>query len=184
MPHFTPTLINGNDDNDIVDYYYSCFAVNIIRSDDMNWCILHRLSGSGYEEQLSFLRGWLNDHIQDAQNTLHKPLLLAEFGISTKNFGSNSNLRDRFFDTVYSAIYSSASGGGAAAGGLFWQLLAQGMDSFRDGYEIIVGESPSTDTLIAQQSQKLIRIRKMYVRLRNIEKLKKARDIRSADGRN
>ncbi|OIV89796.1 hypothetical protein TanjilG_12109 [Lupinus angustifolius] len=146
------------------------------------------LTSSSYEEQITFLGKWLNEHIQDAQNILHKPLLFAEFGISTKNLGSNSAPRDRFFDTVYSAIYASASGGGAAVGGLFWQLLAEGMDSFRDGYEVVLGESPSTDTLIAQNSQKLIRIRKMYARLRNIEKWNKARENRDShdgvDGRN
>lgn len=142
---------------------------------------MSRLSSSGYEDQISFLGRWLNEHIQDAQNTLRKPLLLAEFGISTKNLGgANSTPRDQFFNTVYSAIYSSASGGGAAVGGLFWQLLAEGMDSFRDGYEVVLGESPSTATLIAQQSQKLNRIRKMYARLRNIEKWNKAREIRSS----
>ncbi|XP_061350893.1 mannan endo-1,4-beta-mannosidase 7-like [Gastrolobium bilobum] len=139
------------------------------------------LQSSSYEDQISFLGRWLNEHIQDAQNTLHKPLLFAEFGISTKKFGTNSTPRDRFFNTVYSAIYSSASGGGAAVGGLFWQLLAEGMDSFRDGYEVVLSESPSTTTLIAQQSQKLNRIRKMYARLRNIDKWNKAKEIRSSE---
>lgn len=140
------------------------------------------LTSSSYEDQMSFLSGWLNDHIQDAQNILHKPLLFAEFGISTKNLGTNTTPRDRFFNTVYSAVYSSASGGGAAVGGLFWQLLVEGMDSFRDGYEVVLGESPSTAAVIAQQSQKLNRIRKMYARLRNIEKWNKAKEIRSSQG--
>lgn len=127
---------------------------------------MSRLSSSSYEDQLSFLSEWLNEHIQDAQNILHKPLLFAEFGISTKNLGNNSStLRDKFFNTVYSAVYSSASGGGTAVGGLFWQLLAQGMDSFRDDYEVILAESPSTSTLISQESRKLKRIRKMYAKL-------------------
>lgn len=127
---------------------------------------MNRLSSSGYEDQLSFLSDWLNEHIQDAQNILHKPLLFAEFGISTKSLGNDSStLRDKFFSTVYSAVYSSASGGGTAVGGLFWQLLAQGMDSFRDDYEVILAESPSTSTLISHESRKLKRIRKMYARL-------------------
>ncbi|XP_015933855.1 mannan endo-1,4-beta-mannosidase 7 [Arachis duranensis] len=138
------------------------------------------LSSSSYEDQMSFLGKWLNEHIQDAQNTLHKPILVGEFGVSTKSFGSNLEPRERFYNTVYSAIYSSASGGGAAVGGLFWQLLAQGMDSFRDGYEVVLDENPSMAALISQESQKLNRIRKMYARLRNIEKWNKAREIRSS----
>lgn len=143
-------------------------------------CLLctSRLSSSSYEDQISFLGRWLDEHIQDAQNTLHKPLLFAEFGISTKSYGGNSTPRDRLFNTVYSAIYSSASSGGAAVGGLFWQLMAQGMDSYRDGYEVVLDESPSTANLIAQESQKLNRIRKMYARLRNIEKWNEAKQIR------
>ncbi|MED6118402.1 hypothetical protein PIB30_002108 [Stylosanthes scabra] len=141
---------------------------------------MSRLSSSSYEDQISFLGRWLNEHIQDAQNTLQKPILVGEFGVSTKSFGSNLEPRERFYNTVYSAIYSSASGGGAAVGGLFWQLLAQGMDSFRDGYEVILDENPSTAALISQESQKLNRIRKMYARLKNIEKWNKAREIRSS----
>lgn len=72
--------------------------------------------------------------------------------------------RDLLYNTVYSAIYSSAKGGGAAVGGLFWQLLTEGMDSFRDGYEIVLSESPSTASLIVEESEKLNHIRKMYAR--------------------
>ncbi|KAH7524117.1 hypothetical protein FEM48_Zijuj06G0084900 [Ziziphus jujuba var. spinosa] len=138
------------------------------------------LSGSSFEAQLSFLNGWVRDHIQDAQNVLKKPVLFAEFGRSLKESGYNTNQRDQIFNAVYSAIYSSARGGGAAFGGLFWQLLVEGMDSYRDGYEVILSESSSTVSLIAQESQKLGHIRRMYEKLRNIEKWKKARDIRRA----
>lgn len=140
---------------------------------------MSRLTGSNEETQLSFLNSWLNDHIHDAQNILRKPLLFAEFGKSLKYSGNNQ--RDQLFNIVYSQIYSSASGGGAAIGGLFWQLLAEGMDSFRDGYEVVLSENSSTASLIAEESQKLNRIRKMYARLRNIEKWKKAREIISGD---
>jgi len=135
------------------------------------------LPGSSDETQLSFLKSWLNDHIQDAQKILQKPVLIGEFGKSLKSSGNTQ--REELFNTVYSAIYSSASGGGAAVGGLFWQLLAAGLDSFRDGYEIILSENPSIASVIAQESQKLGRIRKMYARLRNIEKWKRAREIKS-----
>ncbi|XP_010254774.1 PREDICTED: mannan endo-1,4-beta-mannosidase 7-like [Nelumbo nucifera] len=138
------------------------------------------LSSSNDQAQLSFLSNWLDTHIQDAQNILRKPLLLTEFGKSWKDPGYNTYERDILFNTVYDKIYSSARRGGAAAGGLFWQLLALGMDSLRDGYEIVLGESSSTTNVIAQQSHKLYQIRKMYVRLRNIEKLKRAREIRRA----
>ncbi|KAK7280679.1 hypothetical protein RJT34_25746 [Clitoria ternatea] len=138
------------------------------------------LPGSSYEDQISFLDHWLNEHIQDAQNTIQKPVLFAEFGVPIKHASSDSAFRDQFFNMVYSVIYSSASDGGAAVGGLFWQLLVQGMDSFRDGYEVIFNENSSTTNLIAQESQKLNRIRKMYPTVRNFNKWKKAREVRSS----
>ncbi|KAE9457023.1 hypothetical protein C3L33_11078, partial [Rhododendron williamsianum] len=142
------------------------------------------LEGSSDESKLSFLNSWVNNHIQDAQNNLQKPLLFAEFGKSSKDSGFDTNQRDAVFNTVYSAIYSSARGGGAAAGGLFWQLLGEGMDSLSDGYEIVLSESSSTVGLINQQSQKLNNIRKMYAHLRNVEIWKRARDTqRGGDAR-
>ncbi|GAV71761.1 Cellulase domain-containing protein [Cephalotus follicularis] len=137
------------------------------------------LPSSSDETQISFLNNWLYHHIQDAQNILQKPLILAEFGKSSKT--SSANQRDELFNRVYSAIYSSASGGGAAVGGMFWQLFTEGMDSFRDGYEVIFSENPSTAAIITEESQKLNRIRKMYSRLRDMEKWNRARGIRSAN---
>lgn len=135
-----------------------------------------RLTASDFESQLSFLSDWVATHIQDAQHTLRKPLLFAEFGKSSRESGYSPSQRDRFFDTVYSAIYSSASGGGAAAGSMFWQLLTEGMDSYRDGYEVVLSESPSTADLIRAQSGKLNKIRKMYARLRDVEIWRKANE--------
>ncbi|KAF7849092.1 hypothetical protein BT93_L1253 [Corymbia citriodora subsp. variegata] len=111
------------------------------------------LSDPSEGNQISFLSNWVNTHIQDAQNVLRKPLLFVEFRISSKDSGYNQNERDQFFDTVYSAIYSSARGGGVAAGSMFWQLLTTGMDSYQDIYEIVLSESPSTTSVIVQQSQ-------------------------------
>lgn len=139
---------------------------------------MNRLPGSDNDGQQSFLNNWLSNHIQDAQNILQKPVLFTEFGKSLRT--SSNNQRDQLFNTVYTAIYSSARGGGAAAGGMFWQLFTEGMDSFRDGYEVVFSENPSTAGIISDQSQRLNHIRKMYARLRNIEKSKRAKDIRKA----
>lgn len=139
------------------------------------------LTNSDDDSQLSFLNEWVNNHIQDAQTILQKPVLFTEFGKSLKDPGFDINQRDQLFTTVYSAVYESARGGGAAAGGMFWQLLTEGMDSYRDGYEIVLSESPSTAGLINQQSQRLNKIRKMYVRLRNIEKWTKAREYKGGN---
>lgn len=114
------------------------------------------------EAQLLFLDQWLNNHIKDAQTIIQKPLLLSEFGKSSKDSKYETQERDQLMSAVYEAIYSSATRGGAAAGGLFWQLLIEGMDNLKDGYEIVLSQSPSTATLIQQESQKLNQIRILY----------------------
>lgn len=124
---------------------------------------------------MDFLNKWLDAHIQDAQNVLHKPIILAEFGKSMKKPGYTPTQRDIVFNTVYSKIYGSAKRGGAAAGVLFWQLMGNGMDNFQDGYGIILGQSSSTVNIIAQQSRKLTLIRKIFARMINVEKWKRAR---------
>ena len=117
-------------------------------------------------------------HIQDAQNVLRKPLLLTEFGKSWKDPGYSTYQRDQLFNAVYSKIFSSAKRGGVAGGGLFWQLLTEGMDSYGDGYAVVLSQSPSTANLIAQQSRRLYQVRRIFARMRNIERWKKARAAR------
>ncbi|MBA0560764.1 hypothetical protein Golob_017642, partial [Gossypium lobatum] len=133
------------------------------------------LSSSTEQYQLSFLNNWLDAHIRDARIILRKPILLAEFGKSWKDPGFNTYQRDQLFNIVYNKIYWSAKTGGPASGGLFWQLLARGMESFRDGYEIILSERSSTANVIAQQSHKLDQIRKIFTRRRNVQRWKRAR---------
>ncbi|KAJ6367122.1 hypothetical protein OIU77_003491 [Salix suchowensis] len=141
------------------------------------------LSSSSDQSQLSFLNKWLDTHIQDAQNILRKPILVTEFGKSWKDPGFSTYQRDLVFNTVYYKIYSSAKRGGAAAGGLFWQLLTEGMDNFRDGYDIVLGQPSSTANIIAQQAHKLHQIRKIFQRMRNVERWKRARAARARRSR-
>lgn len=123
-----------------------------------------RISGSDEETQQTFSDNWINTHIQDTQTILQKPLLVAEFG--WKKTGFDTETREKLLGTVYSDIYLSASCGGVAAGSMFWQLLAEGLDSYRDGYEIVFDESRTTACLISEESQKLIGIREMFARRR------------------
>nr|GMC99091.1 mannan endo-1,4-beta-mannosidase 7 [Ipomoea batatas] len=136
---------------------------------------LEGMSSSDDQAQLAFLSNWLNAHIQDSQYILKKPLLIAEFGKSWKDPGFNPNQRDALYRTVYYTIYSSAKRGGAAAGGLFWQLLTDGMDNFRDGYEILLSQSTSTANLISQQCHKLSQIRRIFARMKNLGRLRRAK---------
>ena len=114
-----------------------------------------RVSSTDEAAQDAFVNKWVQAHIQDSNDVLRKPILLSEFGKSSRYSGYTVEKRDNYFRKLYNTIYNSASSGGPYAGGLFWQLLAQGMDGMRDGYEVILQESPSTANIISQQSHKL-----------------------------
>ncbi|KAE9606682.1 hypothetical protein Lal_00025645 [Lupinus albus] len=133
------------------------------------------VSGSNEQYQLAFLNNWLSAHFLDAQYAIRKPILVAEFGKSFKDSGYNTNQRDQLFNTVYYKIYSSAKRGGPAGGALFWQLLTEGMESFDDGYGVMLGQSSSTANVIAQHSHKLYQIRKIFGRLANALRWKRDR---------
>ena len=97
----------------------------------------------------------MQTHIEDARRILKKPVLFAEFGKSYKDPGYSTAQRDRFFRKVYAKIYTAACSGRTGGGGLFWQLMVPGMDSFADGYDIVLSESPSTAAIISLQSKRL-----------------------------
>ncbi|KAF3334817.1 mannan endo-1,4-beta-mannosidase 1-like protein [Carex littledalei] len=141
------------------------------------------MANSNDDAQLSFLSNWLDAHIQDAQDVLRKPLLITEFGKSLKDPGYNNNQRDALFSMVYSKIYLSARNEGAAAGGLFWQLFVPGMDNYSDGYEVVLGETPSTTNVITAQCKKLHYLRRMFARANNLDKAERAKEMRERQGR-
>ncbi|XVF22234.1 hypothetical protein REPUB_Repub12eG0156000 [Reevesia pubescens] len=107
------------------------------------------------EAQLAFVDKWIQAHILDSNSILKKPLVIGEFGKSSKLPGYSLQKRNYYFQRIYIAIYNSARSGGSLAGGLFWQLLSVGMDNMGDGYQVILEQSPSTAIIIAQQSRKL-----------------------------
>ncbi|KAJ4727965.1 Mannan endo-1,4-beta-mannosidase 4 [Melia azedarach] len=110
---------------------------------------------SSDEIQLAFAKRWIQVHIQDSSSVVKKPIIIGEFGKSNRFAGYSVEKRNNYFENVYYAIYSSARSKGPCAGGLFWQLMTQGMPTFGDEYEVVLEESPSTANIIAQQSRKL-----------------------------
>ncbi|KAL9228769.1 hypothetical protein vseg_004314 [Gypsophila vaccaria] len=110
--------------------------------------------------QPTFLKQWVEKHIEDSQNIIQKPVIFAEFGKSYKLPGYKQADRDQLYRIVYSDIYASAIKGGAASGALLWQLLAEGMDSFKDGYEVSLNVHDSLGAIIFEESHKLSKLRK------------------------
>ncbi|XP_020210953.1 mannan endo-1,4-beta-mannosidase 4 [Cajanus cajan] len=115
------------------------------------------LSNSNETAQDIFGHKWVEAHIEDSNNVLKKPILLSEFGKSTKCAGYRYSVdkRNSYFEKQYKLIYNSGSRGGSCVGGLFWQLMVPGMDGYGDGYQVIFEESPSTAHVIAQQSKRM-----------------------------
>ncbi|KAG5601826.1 hypothetical protein H5410_033196 [Solanum commersonii] len=110
------------------------------------------LSGQSDDAQSTFMQRWMISHWQDSRTILKKPLVLSEFGKSSKDPGYSQNARDTFVSLVYRNVYNFAKAGGTMGGSLVWQLVAQGMDNFDDGYSIILAQNPSTAGLISGQS--------------------------------
>ncbi|KAG8378550.1 hypothetical protein BUALT_Bualt08G0148600 [Buddleja alternifolia] len=110
------------------------------------------LSGKSENEQMGFMERWMSNHWEDARKVLKKPLIIAEFGKSNKDPGFNLNERDLYMSNVYRDIYRFARTGGTMSGSLVWQLMAEGMDGYYDGYEIVLSQSTSTAGIMSRQS--------------------------------
>ncbi|OVA11611.1 Glycoside hydrolase [Macleaya cordata] len=122
------------------------------------------LCGQSDYAQLAFMQRWMTSHWTDSTQILKKPLVFAEFGKSNKYQGYTLSGRNVYLNTVYRNIYNFARTGGTIGGGLIWQLVAEGMESFYDGYEIVLSQNPSTAGLIAGQSYKMAALGHMLSR--------------------
>lgn len=117
--------------------------------------LINRLPGQSDCAQMQFIQKWLTSHWTDSKTILKKPLVFSEFGKSSKEAGFSINARDSFLNTIYMNIYNLARNGGAIGGGMVWQLMAEGMQSYFDGYETVLSQNPSTSSVIAQQSNRM-----------------------------
>ncbi|OVA16481.1 Glycoside hydrolase [Macleaya cordata] len=113
------------------------------------------LSGQSDYAQLGFMQRWMLSHWTDSKTILKKPLVFAEFGKSNKDQGYTLSGRNSYMNTIYNNIYNFARSGGTIGGGLVWQIVAEGMESYYDGYEIVLSQNPTTTGLIAGQSHKM-----------------------------
>lgn len=106
---------------------------------------------------MEFMLQWLAVHWNDSTKILKKPLIFSEFGKSSKDPGYTVQARDSFLNEIYSNIYKLAKvSAGTIAGGMVWQIMGVGMESYYDGYEIVLPLNPSTSNIIHTQSIKMI----------------------------
>ncbi|CAL9086362.1 unnamed protein product [Musa acuminata var. zebrina] len=127
--------------------------------DEIDFATIHAypdvwLAAQDDASQTAFAKRWMWSHWDDAAKILKKPLVLTEFGLSKKDPGYTENLRDVYINAICTDIYNLArSGGGSLSGGLVWQVMADGMESYYDGYEILLSQDPSTDAVLMRQSR-------------------------------
>ncbi|CAN4118300.1 unnamed protein product [Withania somnifera] len=103
---------------------------------EIDFATIHAYTDQCDDAQLAWMERWITSHWKDSRTILKKPLVLAEFGKSSRGQGS----RDTFMNSVY------------RNGSLVWQLMAHGMENYDDGYCIVLGQSPSTTQIISDQS--------------------------------
>ncbi|KAK3229733.1 hypothetical protein Dsin_001614 [Dipteronia sinensis] len=111
--------------------------------------------GQSDDAQMQFPLRWMTNHWTDSKNMIKKPLIFSELGKSNRDPGYNINVRDSFLNTVYTNIYNLAKNGGTMGGALVWQLVAQGMEPYFEGYEVVLFPNLSTRNVIAQQSKQM-----------------------------
>ncbi|KAG6506323.1 hypothetical protein ZIOFF_031646 [Zingiber officinale] len=114
------------------------------------------LEGQSEVNKTEFVKQWLWNHWKDSMEVLGKPFMLGEFGKTKKDPGYSEQIRNDFYSTVYDSIYSiSKDGHKTFTGGLLWQLFVDGMESYYDGFEIILSQDASATALILNQSKKM-----------------------------
>ncbi|KAH6796922.1 Glycosyl hydrolase superfamily protein [Perilla frutescens var. hirtella] len=113
------------------------------------------LPGANEEAQGAFVRKWMQSHMEDSKRVIGKPLVVAEFGKSSKSPNFNVRSRDSYFEDIFTQVYKCATTGGACGGALFWQLMDLGMETWSDGYEVVLQNSPSTAAAISRQSNRI-----------------------------
>ncbi|KAL2252474.1 UNVERIFIED_CONTAM: putative mannan endo-1,4-beta-mannosidase 9 [Sesamum indicum] len=111
--------------------------------------------GSNDQAQNEFVEKWIQAHINDSQSILRKPLVLSEFGKSSRSSGYTVEARNTYFGLIFDRVYGCARTRGPCGGALFWQVMAEGMENWSDGYEVVLEQSPTTAGVIDQQSRRI-----------------------------
>lgn len=116
---------------------------------------IYRVPGASDQARDEFVKKWIGAHIEDCNSIVRKPLLIAEFGKSSYSAGFSVEARDEYFSSIFNMFYKSARNGGSCSGTTFWQVMAEGMENWGDGYQVVLDQNPSTAAVISQQSQRI-----------------------------
>lgn len=161
-PTSTPDKLNVNP-----GHWFNNYGLDFIRNSmvsDIDFASIHLypdtwLLDAKLEEKIKFVGQWMSSHFEDGEKELGKPVLLTEFGLSHMTKGFEQSHRDALYRVVYDIAYASAERGGAGAGAFVWQLAAEGMEDYHDGFSIVPSETPSMRALLKEQSCRMAALR-------------------------
>ncbi len=94
-------------------------------------------------------RAWITDHVDEAQVTLSKPVIVEEFGKARP-----VSTRDTWFQAFYDDVFASASTSGAAAGSNLWILYHDTYPDY-DGFGVYFPQDVSTVTIIQAEAARM-----------------------------
>ncbi|XBI65419.1 hypothetical protein VPH35_045274 [Triticum aestivum] len=149
-------------------HWFNNYGLDFIRNSkisDIDFASVHLypdtwLLDANLEEKLKFVTKWVSSHFEDGDTELGgKPVVLTEFGLSHLVKGFEQSQRDAFYKSVYDIVHESAKRGGAGAGAIVWQLAAEDMEEYHDGFAIVPSETPSMQKLLTEQSCRLAALR-------------------------
>lgn len=114
------------------------------------------LPDSFSDVHLDFVKGWMHDHMDDAEKVLNMPVVFGEFGVSSKDERFTSGFREAFIGVVHKTLLRSRRSGGSGGGSLLWQLFPEGTENMDDGYAVVLAESPATSNMISLHAAKIL----------------------------
>ncbi|GFY96836.1 glycosyl hydrolase superfamily protein [Actinidia rufa] len=146
--------VNSNDDfytHSVLKEYYKNHAKRVITR-------FNTITRTAYKDDPTIMAWELMNEPRcqaDYSGRTINPLVIAEFGKTSKDPGYNLNSRDSFMNVVYANMDSLGQSGGIIGGSLVWQLVEGGMEPYHDGYEIVLSENSSIDGVLSKQSRQM-----------------------------
>ncbi|CAN4118299.1 unnamed protein product [Withania somnifera] len=146
-----PSFVKSLDSKNLLEvgmegFYVGTDFISNHLINEIDFATIHAYTDQCDDAQLAWMERWITSHWKDSGTILKKPLVLDEFGKSSRGQGSKD------MNSVYRNVYNLAKEGGTMAGSLVWQLMAHGMENYDDIYCIVLGKSPSTMQIILDQS--------------------------------
>ncbi len=101
-------------------------------------------------------------HLEDATDTIGKPVVIAEFGLPRDSHGAGpgsgtTTVRDEFFEDVFHALCENAAATNeGCAGTLNWIVFDTASAAYDDGNGVFLPEDATTDSILTSHAAALV----------------------------